>query len=80
MNKNIRTGKVMAYGVMGKGKTSSIGYIKRLHTKPMLFGEHLIYESDLPIAIVESEKTACIMSVCNPLIWLACGSVSNLQS
>ena len=82
MNKNIRTGKVMAYGEDGKRKDKFYWLHKKDCTlNQCFFGEHLIYESDLPIAIVESEKTACIMSVCNPsYMWLACGSVSNLQS
>ena len=81
-DKTIRSGKVMAYGEDGKRK-QKFSWIrqKNCELKQCYFGEHLIDESDLPIAIVESEKTACIMSICNPsYIWLACGSASNLQS
>lgn len=52
------------------------------HYKPCLFGEHLIQQhKSIPIAIVESEKTAIIASVYLPqFIWLACGSLNNLTA
>ena len=49
--------------------------------KQCLFGEHLSSE-DLgkPIAIVESEKTAVIASICIPdFIWMATGGCGNLN-
>lgn len=48
-----------------------------------LFGEHqLITDSDnKTVAVVESEKTAILMSVLMPkYLWMACGSASNLKS
>ena len=47
-----------------------------------LFGEHLLKEfPGKYVAIVESEKTAIIASACNDsFIWLACGSISNLNA
>lgn len=49
--------------------------------KQCLFGEHLLKESpEMPVAIVESEKTAVIASAHEPtFIWLAAGSISNLS-
>ena len=47
-----------------------------------LFGLHLVDGTnvDTPIGIVESEKTACIMSLNSPeFIWLACGGLSALN-
>lgn len=44
------------------------------------FGEHLIKKSNKTIAIVESEKTACIMSLLfQKYIWLAAGSLNGLN-
>ncbi|SHL88830.1 DUF6965 family protein [Mucilaginibacter sp. OK098] len=52
------------------------------HLKQCLFGEHLLKEALLaPVAIVESEKSAIIASVYWPqFIWLAAGSLSNLNA
>jgi len=48
--------------------------------KQCLFGLHLISENDKPIAIVESEKSAIIMSYCrSDYNWLATGGISNLS-
>src|SRR5262249_32441687 len=44
------------------------------------FGEHLLRGSNLPIAIVESEKSAVIASIFMPqYTWLASGAKLNLQ-
>jgi hypothetical protein len=73
----IRTGKVIRYGDNGhRDKTSSPYFI---HTKlniknieQCLFGQHLLNE--LPIGIVESEKTAVIMAGVLPdYTWMATG-------
>jgi len=43
------------------------------------FGEHLLAGNDMPVAIVESEKTALIASVYLPkYVWLATGGLGNL--
>lgn len=49
--------------------------------KQCLFGEHLLKEfPGKQVAIVESEKTAIIASAYDDsFIWLACGSISNLN-
>lgn len=45
------------------------------------FGEHLLKGNDKPVIIVESEKTAAIMSAFVPShIWLACGGSQNLKN
>lgn len=46
-----------------------------------LFGEHLLTENPgLPVAIVESEKTAIMASAMLPgFVWLAAGSLNNLN-
>ena len=42
------------------------------------YGEHLI-QIDKPVAIVESEKAACILSRCNPYFtWISTGGSSGL--
>lgn len=55
--------------------------VKGFNLGQCLFGLHLINEfPNKPIAIVESEKSACIMSVIYPeFLWLSCGSISNIN-
>lgn len=79
----IRAGKIICYNENGK-RTKNINWIHSIMIKnniinefnlnQCLFGLHLIneYKSNV-IALVESEKTACIMSVIFPeFLWLAC--------
>lgn len=91
----IRGGKIMLYSSKyGKRVKSPFNHItwvhsvllnknriNEFHLNQCLFGLHLINQHpNLPIAIVESEKTACIMSEkFNNYVWLACGSLSNLN-
>ncbi|MDR0661641.1 MAG: DUF6371 domain-containing protein [Prevotellaceae bacterium] len=88
---NVRTGKVMLYdSVTGKRVKEPYSHITWAHKplnqpdfnlKQCLFGEHLLKDSNKPIAIVESEKTAVIASVYQPkYVWLAVGSLSNLTA
>lgn len=47
-----------------------------------LFGLHLLKEADpeQPVAIVESEKSALVMSMVRPdYLWMACGSLNNFN-
>lgn len=47
-----------------------------------LFGLHLLQDADpdQPVAIVESEKSALIMSMVRPdFLWMACGSLNNFN-
>jgi hypothetical protein len=84
----IRAGKILLYitetgkrakTTAGKGLISwvhSVNKMEGFHLEQCLFGLHLIDEtSQKTVAIVESEKTAVIMSVFKPdYIWLATGS------
>lgn len=87
-----RRGKVMLYDALsGKRKKNedekafitSVHALKGLADKKppeCLFGLHLAAETNKPIAIVESEKTAIIASVFVPnFIWLATGYKKGLK-
>ncbi|TYB80334.1 hypothetical protein ES676_01310 [Bizionia saleffrena] len=90
-NSRIRSGKIMLYNsINGKRIKEPYNYINWVHKALRLepfnleqcyFGEHLLKEdTSKPVAIVESEKTAILSSVFLPeFIWLACGSVNNLN-
>ena len=80
----VRAGKIMSYN--SNGKRANYGNwwhsINGLNCqiRQCLFGDHLIPENNKPIAVVESEKTACIMHLCNPYyIWLSAGGKSGLN-
>lgn len=82
---NIVNLKTMDYDRMTGKRGSLIYYDNRKPRHKMLFfGSHLVNEKQYknkPIAIVESEKTACLMKVFNPnYLWLACGGSSGLGS
>ena len=91
-NKNkARTGKIMLYNeVSGKRVKEPYNCINWVHSvlklkdynlKQCLFGLHRVnIELSKPIAIVESEKTAIILSIEAPdFLWLATGSKGNLK-
>lgn len=80
----IRTGKIMQYNAeTGKRIKEPYAHVSWVHTEldipefhlqQCYFGEHLLYNSRKPVAIVESEKTAIIASFYIPeYIWLATG-------
>lgn len=86
----IRTGKIMLYnevtGKRVKNPFSHITWVHSVYQQPdfqlnqCLFGEHLLTGNALPVAIVESEKTAIISSIYLPqFIWVAVGGLSNLN-
>ena len=87
---NFRTGKRMFYNTNGKRK-DFMSYIHndkliKKHLKKdftlvqVLFGEHLNKDTDKPIALVESEKTAILMSVFEPeYTWIASGGANMLN-
>jgi hypothetical protein len=87
---NIRSGKVMLYdneGLRVKQPFNHIHWVhaliyERFNLDQCLFGEHLLTDDkSIPVAIVESEKTAIISSVYFPeFIWLAAGAKSNLKA
>lgn len=87
----IRTGKIMLYSpITGKRIKEPFNRIHWVHKalkqpefelKQCLFGEHLLIDKTMPVAVVESEKTAIIASVYLPqFIWLAAGSLTNLNA
>lgn len=81
----VRTGKVMLYDQSnGRRKKQPINYINWVHSllkienynlDQCFFGEHLISKTeDLPIGIVESEKSAMVAACYIPqFIWIATG-------
>lgn len=92
----VRTGKIMQYNPeTGKRIKHQSGAIDWVHNKlkktgalpvdfnlkQCFFGEHLLsIHPTATVAIVESEKTACIASSVIPeLIWLASGSLNGLS-
>ena len=88
---NIRTGKLIKYdpqtGKRIKKPTvatnwfHSIYYEKSFNLCQCLFGEHLLAEDlNMPIAIVESEKTAIIAQAKMPdYLWMATGSLNEFK-
>lgn len=54
---------------------------KEFHLKQCFFGEHLLQsESQKPVGVVESEKTAIVASLVLPqLLWIATGGCGNLN-
>lgn len=83
----IRTGKAFAYDAnTGKRDKTRPPYF--LHPKidfklrQCFFGEHILPKSPgLPVAIVESEKSAVVASIWKAdMVWLACGGKSNLNA
>tara|TARA_R110000868_G_scaffold243900_1_gene500007 strand:- start:33272 stop:34177 length:906 start_codon:yes stop_codon:yes gene_type:complete len=83
--KKVRAGKVIQYFETGK-RTKNITWMHQFlkmkkeisdyNLSQCLFGLHLIIENKSSIiALVESEKTACVMSVKFPdFLWLSCGA------
>ena len=87
INGNVRAGKLMGYnpetGHRVKEPTSQVTWahsalkLPDFHLVQCLFGEHLLREKpNATVALVESEKTALIMSNYMPdFIWLATGGM-----
>lgn len=87
----VRTGKVMLYDTAsGRRVKKPFNHITWAHRalklsnfnlQQCLFGEHILpTEPTMPVALVESEKTALISSIYLPdFLWLATGSLANLS-
>lgn len=92
INGNIRTGKLIKYNsITGKRlkeinmKTNWVHYIHHqanYNLSQCLFGEHiLVEETTMPVAIVESEKTAIIAQAKMPeYLWLATGGINEFKA
>jgi len=88
---NVRTGKIMAYDIAtgGRIKDENISYVNWVHFKlkipkdsirQCLFGLHLLNKKTKQVAIVESEKTALIMSIEFPnYTWMSTGTISGFK-
>ncbi|MDI1234961.1 MAG: DUF6371 domain-containing protein [bacterium] len=92
INQKIRTGKIMLYDAASGKRTPKYenwvhhilkdkGLISNFHLNQCFFGEHILkYETTMPIAIVESVKTAIICYLFMPqYIWLASGGEHGLN-
>ncbi|WP_066222959.1 DUF6371 domain-containing protein [Formosa haliotis] len=86
----IHAGKIINYDKQGH-RTKYINWvhaielkqktIKHFNLNQCLFGLHLLNNSNKIIAIVESEKTACIMSlIFDKYLWMATGSLKGLNA
>ena len=79
INGQVRTGKVMYYnaetGHRVKEPQAFVSWahselkLQDFHLKQCLFGEHLLKNSSSPVMLVESEKTAVVMSHFSPIIY-----------
>lgn len=90
---NVRAGKIIRYkdghrvkdGIPVRWLHKDTHYKQFVHgdtLKQCLFGEHLLpTRPDAPVAVVESEKTALLMSQIRPeYVWLATGGSCGLQN
>jgi Domain of unknown function (DUF6371) len=86
----VRYGKIMLYNKeTGKRVQEPFPHFTNIHTvlklkdfnyKQCLFGLHLLPTNKKPIAVVESEKTAIIMSLVDKsYLWLAVGGKGNFK-
>lgn len=89
-NNKVRSGKVMLYDTStGKRVKEPFSHFSWLHSvlklkefnlSQCLFGLHLVKDDGKPIALIESEKTAFLMSLENDSYhWLATGGKSNFK-
>lgn len=95
INGEVRAGKSIRYQENGHRCKDDAMPARWLHTsrtwdafktgkelQQCFFGEHLLRErADAMVAVVESEKTAAMMSGASPhIIWLACGGSQGLKN
>lgn len=86
----VRSGKVMLYDDTGHRVKNPFPHVTWIHKlidddnfnfTGCLFGEHLLPYDNRKVAIVESEKTALIASMCEKdYLWLACGGLQMLNA
>ena len=89
---NVRAGKIMLYNMeTGKRVKKPFNHVQWVHSvmnipdfqlQQCLFGLHQIrvYSNNNPVCIVESEKTAILMTAVLPgFLWLATGGLHNLN-
>jgi len=85
----VHTGKVMLYDKeSGKRIPKHVNWVHTFINDPQfrvqqcLFGEHLLKSNpQMPVAVVESEKSAIIASTYFPqFVWLACGGITQLNA
>ncbi|MBL7837624.1 MAG: hypothetical protein JNM67_08915 [Bacteroidetes bacterium] len=95
IEQKIRTGKVILYNPLnGKRVKEPYNHVNWFHSiklkskelvsfrlKQCFFGEHqLMYNTKSPVAIVESEKTAILMTIyMSEYVWIASGSLVNIS-
>lgn len=79
----VRHGEIIQYNSQGnRQKQTSYRYEKKIECQldQCLFGEHLLANNSMAVAVVESAKTACIMSqILTGFIWVATSSAGNLK-
>ncbi len=86
-----RSGKIMLYNTDGHrvkkpyehcNWVHAVSKLSNYHFSQCFFGEHLLSKTentDKPVVIVESEKTAIVASIYFPdVLWLACGGSTGL--
>ena len=81
-NKHIVNAKRIYYRADGHRNKKMPPMIIYPNNPQCLFGLHLLKDADpdQPVAIVESEKSALIMSMIRPdYLWMACGSLNNFN-
>ena len=80
--RNIVNAKRIHYGFDGHRNKQYPPLVMYPGNPQCLFGLHLLRDAspDKPVAIVESEKSALVMSMTRPeYLWMACGSLNNFN-
>ena len=88
---DVRSGKIIQFdrltGKRNKANKPQVRWAHELRNYPdfnfvpCFFGGHLLYDFCKPVAIVDSEETACIASIYVPkYIWLASGGLTQLTA
>jgi hypothetical protein len=82
----VRSGKIMKYDKKTGKRSKQFSWVHKETNRPnfeleqCLFGLHLVTDEIKKVAIVESEKTAILLSIERPdYVWLATGSLTNFK-